>query len=63
MNIFAQSLGAGSRERMYFYAYPYSTITEISNCSLNYVEKQSPYFNNTGHYRKNNVWVKSLLSP
>ena len=57
MNVFAQSLGAGSRERMYFYAYPYSTRQEVSNCSFNYVEKGSIYFNNMGHYRKNNVWV------
>ena len=57
MNVFAQSLGSNSRERMYFYSYPYSTRQEVSNCSLNFIEKGSVYFNNQGHYRKNNVWI------
>jgi len=59
MNVFAKSLGAGSRERMYHYAYPYSARQEFSNNVYNYVEKQSPYFNNQGHYRKNNVWINT----
>ena len=59
MNVFAKSLGSNSRERMYFYAYPYSSRMEYSNCVFNYVDKGSPYFNNTGHYRKNNVWINT----
>lgn len=59
MNVFAQSLGSNSRERMYHYAYPYSARIEVSNCALNYLEKGSPYFNNQGMYRKNNVWINT----
>ena len=56
-NIFVKSLGNASRERMYFYAYPYASLFEISNCSFNYIENGNPYFNDTGQYRKNNVWL------
>lgn len=56
-NVQALSLGNGSRERWYFYKHPYSTLNEISNCSSHYIERQSPYFNDGGQYRKNNVWI------
>jgi len=56
-NVFAKSLGGGSRERMYKYAYSYSTLWELSNCALNAVEQSNDYSNASGEYRKNNVWI------
>ena len=56
-SIWARDLGGGSRERMYFYRYPYSSLFEVSNCSFHYIEKSNIYSNDGGQYRKNNLWI------